>query len=778
MDYVVGNRPFVNQSRFLLDSNAWIVGDPIYDPSTFFDLIRAVPGIPDPNNDNVCFFEFEGEVNDDRFFGDNEPFQTLDGSGNVIRDDFTVFRKRKTSVPIFDDEGFVVGFTWYHQIYPAQEIISSSHQRIQPGIQVNSEGANPAHMLNQLIFEEWPHGLGNSYENFNFESLEALGVTCEEEGLQSTVLFKAEEDFEAIIENILADISAKIYLDPETGLYTFKAIRKASASETIIEVPQAAIVSDEPELETFHGERPTDKLVYVFPDRLAAFRDQTVTIPDDTQARAGRRQKITKVPLLLARNWGVARRMADFRSQEEFASTTAVKVKLNHEAIVLCLGVSFRFENNDCSYRSISYQASPDSSEVTVEAIRDFFNVQKGEIDDTPQEDYEPPRGRLEPDYAFFIHEFGRYLYKSRDSYVEILRHRANTEVGTSVVHFSEDDISYNPVWNSNALAAGGTLVADMPEGLGTLDSDGFLFVPLGADALNVEDLTGRDSDYYSGFNVCIVEREVMFIRLVEAEGENRARAIDVMRARQDTRADFHPKGAPVFILPFASFSARTNPFWRNGATGWFKSQPADGGESVPLTDISPYRIDFDAPSGRPIKPGAFAMTTDFLNPYKFNRHAYKTGDSFVFTWDYGLHEGGPFLARTGAGFQGLGEPTSVTPFVGTFTLRIRDSLGNLKREFEAINGTFKPYSNAELRADFLNVEPAEFIVDVVQVEGIYESDVAQIRIELISGEGGEDSALWDGDEMIITPAGEHILISDPVFPTGELFRDIAQGIS
>ena len=71
MDYVVGNRPFVNQSRFLLDSNAWIVGDPIYDPSTFFDLIRAVPGVPDPNNDNVCFFEFEGEVNDDRFFGDN-----------------------------------------------------------------------------------------------------------------------------------------------------------------------------------------------------------------------------------------------------------------------------------------------------------------------------------------------------------------------------------------------------------------------------------------------------------------------------------------------------------------------------------------------------------------------------------------------------------------------------------------------------------------------------------------------------------------------------------
>jgi hypothetical protein len=152
---------------------------------------------------------------------------------------------------------------------------------IQIGAAVGSEppagvgNMNPAHMIREALTDRiWGMGYGDA--DIDAASFTAAADTLYAEGLGLSVVWSQQMSIEDFIDDIKRHISAVLYIDPTTGLFTLKLIREDYAIEDLPILDESNIV----EIEEATRKQPGELINCVTVTYTASLRgDQGSTDP-------------------------------------------------------------------------------------------------------------------------------------------------------------------------------------------------------------------------------------------------------------------------------------------------------------------------------------------------------------------------------------------------------------------------------------------------------------------------------------------------------------------
>lgn len=140
---------------------------------------------------------------------------------------------------------------------------------------------NPAHIIHELITNSrW--GMGYSSADIDDASFTDAANTLYIEGLGLSLLWTHNQGSEEFLHEILRHVNGSCYVDPETGLFVFKLIRRIGSTAGLLTFDELNC-----SLESF--ERPSwaemvNQVSVVYHDR-ASDKDHTVTLADMAAVR-------------------------------------------------------------------------------------------------------------------------------------------------------------------------------------------------------------------------------------------------------------------------------------------------------------------------------------------------------------------------------------------------------------------------------------------------------------------------------------------------------------
>jgi hypothetical protein len=584
-------------------------------------------------------------------------------------------------------------------------------------------GINPAHVIAELLFADYPNGLGLDQGNWDIEALEEVGVlaSAANEDLYTNWLGQNGEEVRTILGGGMQDLGLLIPFDPETGLLTFKTIREPTISEGADKTLQAShIVRPLPEIETLHFKKQSDKLVFSFSDQAYNYRDNTISIDDDGTANYLNYQTAKDVPITIATNFEIASKIAERRSQEELAGATVFKIYANREARMIVPGDSLIVPGFSEILRVSEVKVDPLMSKVTITCSVDFYGARLSDFDNTEgggQSDFNP----VAPDIAIGFIEVPEEFSQERKMFFLAPRIRAHDQIIGGGVWGSGDDTSYEFSLHEENIHTGGTLQADFDAGVSEL-AQGPLITVQGPDIANVEDLSTTPNKiklWRKGKQIAVINGEIFYLQKVTLISGSTYRLDGLIRARWDTVQQDHKANDPVIIFFYDEIEWNESLLLEPREPFFVKVAAYSGGGEITL-DAAP-KIEIDPTQGKgviPMRCPNIRVTAPVLCSPSF-----KTGQDISFAWDYmsALDPG------TGAGEQGYGNPTVPGPVDGSFILRITDLAGIVKREIPTSNLAYT-YDNADLVSDFSS-EPSSFKAKIYAVRGGWESDVTEITI-------------------------------------------------
>ncbi len=581
------------------------------------------------------------------------------------------------------------------------------------------DGANPAHILDQLLFEEYPHGLGLRGQTdvpFNVASLEALGVLTsgDNESLLFSFMANSGEEAMGSIATLMQDVGILFRFNRKVGVFEFLSVRKPTLS-AIPHASQDMLMPPEPEIATLIGDRPRDKLVFKFSDRTRNFRDNVIVRDDDSAANHRGHVKTVEVQMPNIIEYTTAVTVAERRSQEEYGNIAAISMHMNREGRALLPGDVFTIDVISSVLRVLEMQIDPRSSKVRVDVILDFYGVQKSEYEDGVAGGPAPIDTEVGGDQFTFI-EIPAYLNREQEVNIVVPRIRANNQVLRGTIHISRDDATYISMGAENASVSGGQLAEDIAIGDDVLWAEGPQFLAVGPDISGVMDLSGDDLNWRLGRQLCIIDEEIFFLQKITAMGDDLYRLDNLVRARYDTVRAAHTAGTYVYIFPISNLNVFGDLLMDPNKTLYVKSQP----ETVETLDLS----EIDAVSKTLVGKGIGPVAPLNLRTQNM-RNDYATGTAIPLWWAYRSTA----VPKTGAGLQGGGEPTSPSPIQGEFVLRFYDSTGvTLKREVSGLTTLEYTYSNSDLVSDY-GGEPASFVLRLTNVKSGLESAIEETTI-------------------------------------------------
>lgn len=583
------------------------------------------------------------------------------------------------------------------------------------GMERGLDGANAAHVIDQLLFAPYPHGAALDRSDFDMASLEAIGVALGAGGerLLTHVIANEGEEIQQTIVNIMLDIGMMLSWDPQLGKFRFVLVRAPGANLPSIsnDVRQGPL----PEIETLLEDRHIDKLVYSFPDRSRNYRDTTTTIDDDGQQRQRGNQRARNVRLSIPTDFSTAHKIAERRSQEDLAPPTRYKVYGSRAARLLYPGQAIEVVDVNEVLRVLEVTPDLMTDKVTIDALVDSYGAAASTFE--PEQGGGEAKEPAQPiaDLAVGIIEVSRYLHNDRAMRIIIPRIRGSNQVVGASLHISRDNATYTEVGVDANIHTGGTLVAAVAAGgLAELE-EGFEIAVQGVDSNDVQDLSASLDNWRAGRQVAVVGDEIMFVRNATLTAPGRMRLDGVLRGRLGTKMAAHGQGAQVFVFQFEEMLKVNDILLAPKKTIYVKSQPR--------TTVS-FPIDSVTAVSKTLKGLALAplnlvnLTTSNMSK------SFATGQDVPIVWNYRSTE----IPRTGAGMQGFGEVVTSSPFVGEFVLKIKDGGGVVKRTVVGLTAPTYLYTNANMVADFAG-EPASFVVEVYAAEAGLVSDTETMTV-------------------------------------------------
>ena len=715
LNYVIEKRPTGN---FLTQSQSW------YDPTPTlsggsFDVEAFVANA----NPDIGYLELAGDVTEELTHG-----LIVQITGNGLADgDYIVRRAEALQVQIgtsTDEFGEV------HPVYAVRTRVylstgtagANANGQIEPYTFALDDGANIAHVVADLLFDQYPDGLGldpDGLEPWDMESLEQWGIEAEALGLRASVIGLDGEHAASLLGLIMQDHGVLLIIDTlNQGKLSFVRIRKPTAPP--VDIPEHLFSGPLPERETLHGERNRNKLTFTFADRERDFSDETVMIRDDGSVYRTEYFRADTFPIASTTHFRTASVLAEQRSQEELGGGNKFPLKLTRGARHFLPGDTVSTATIDDTLRVLEVDIDPLTEEVKVTVTSDVYGVRRTDYEDPPGGGAGPPLAPAED--LFRSVEVPEHLMSIETMRIIVPRIRAHAQVFDAAIHISRDNSTYTLLGNEDGLATGGRLDAAVDATDAYYQAQGPTFLGVGPDLLTGLDLTGDDVAWSKGRQLVVFADgdnnfEIGFVRKITSLGGNQYRLDGLLRARYDTRRRAWPVGTEVYVFPNDGFQPFSDVLLEPLEDLFVKSQPFAASGAVPLTAVSPIGRTQRGKGLVPVAPEALHTTAPHLGT-----NSYGTGDDVTVRWGWSTSSS----KNTGAGYQPAGTAIGAATIKGSFLVELRTSGGTIVQT-DTVDVPTITYDNAILAA--APISETSFRVRVFHINNGFSSVHAELLI-------------------------------------------------
>lgn len=523
------------------------------------------------------------------------------------------------------------------------------------------QGANPAHIIYQLLFQPAPYGLGKDQNCYDIPSLEALGVTFETEGTRHHVGIDSGNTIESSLQVLLDETQSAVVWDATTGLWVFKAIR---AEAPLATVPIEAIAPDLPEATRHFDQNTISDLEFEYSDGETNFRKDVIPIVNDTAPVQG----IEVVPLRTVRDRESATQVAERKALVEHGRPSAQTLRILRNIDEARVGDVLDFGDHlgvNTGWRIMAMQREPDLAQTIVTVVTDPTAVDTLEarelgFDNNSPAEVATPFGAIENDLDLTLFELPGALLP--DISFQVLRTPTQGIGQAALIQSSVDDLSYvTETARYSSLSA--SIVGGFPPGDFFVEDGPVLDDSEGL--LDGNTAAFSDADAAVGRQWLILNDEILFVREFEAIGGSLLRAKGVYRARFESVQGAHADGDRAYVIFASDIQPLTVPTAGVSQDLYVKSLPQEGltfqTTALALTEVV-------QPEGKAVRPLPLTglRTADMTQ-------SYIAGQGFEVRWEYSLHSG--YEERTGAGMQNYGEVTgSGEGFDGSFIVLVADA--------------------------------------------------------------------------------------------------------
>lgn len=630
-----------------------------------------------------------------------------------------------------------------------------------PPSKVNN-GADPINAIAEIMCSPYPRGVGIPVANLDLTFFEAMQVKLAHETgpngcrMASNIIAQNGDSAGKTIQDILFDIGGVI---PQVGdKIVIYLIRQESSCPVLTDDATSPTL---PELSFVQGPRPVNRVTYLYKDRLYAFRDNDITIDDDSDQSVP--QKPTQTPLNSIIDHDVALLATDRKQIEGLIDVRTFKVTGNRQARALSPGQIFQITLFGVvnQLRISSVQRPENSSTVVMECVTDPYTPIAGVGNSTVHNNF--GSGINQPDaqlYAWIVpYDLMPHGANFGDAWVQFMPIKANSTthnndiqvtfdsggspifnyVQTNENFFIQGLLTLSPVSDTLLPLSGKNSTIEINIECNTLVDDTGVAVAaadLDFDISNFPDLTNYPERWRNGENCCAIEGvdgidgnfiEVIYFMAITPSvnahcyiltGILRHRMIKIRDINAEysgrvvlfRRADLNP-----ILLPNPTVGAVWSP--TNSMTAKSFAVNSNGDTQLLAGNAVTTRRIFA--SFNPLPPANFrSADADLLYP----RFTFNYASDCVFKWT-----NRPLIHGIGtiAGTQLAGVACSPVPvpFEGTLFIRIyTDSLlGTLKRTIKVAQGSKKVYNALQLFADFGFIAPGStfYVTYQVNVNGI-----------------------------------------------------------
>lgn len=702
-------------ATYLSDTPASMVGDFVLDGQS--EILSAIP-ILDGNSvvngaEGTGLFRFTTLQ-----FREPQPaFFTggrlrLTGNGSLPDQDYNILKVEHQVDFVFPNNKLRST-----RVYPVGGISGASVDgNIQAYTTDVTNGYNLAHLLADLWFSAWPHGIKKSQSIFDMPSMEALGTLMVTEDLRGSLIASDGKDLRALFANTHQDMGVLLPYNFTTGKLQFVSIREPSGqlpnltTDALVKVTETVVR---------HGPNKVDRLLFTFPDQENRFREQPIGVDDTGHVSRQEFFRARTVTIESTVLFPTAAKIAERRSQEEVNAVTH-KLSSNRAARLLLPGNQITAAGIPEVLLVTAVTTDPLSGLVVVDCMPDFLGAKKSAFIAPSGEPVTPVQLAL-PDLMFKAFEIPEWISGPFQA-VAALRVRAHNQITGAVIHISRDDSTFTAKTTDLTNMQGGDLtnaiaIDDLME-----QDLGPIFDLVGPDIANVLDLSADLVSWRSGRQLVCINDELFFLKTIDSLGGNSYQMRGLIRARYDTRPAAHAAGSDIYIFQDDDGSPITDVLIEPQVTLYMKSQ-AFGNGSTDLGSVDSDSLALYGKGIRPVPVSDIRFNT-LTDPAGVSTHSWVgTGSTDLdITWGYFT----PQSTASGAGFSGAGTPQFAADPEGLFLVEILDSGDNIIRSLTRTPNNYI-YTETNRLADFSAAEPATFKVRVTQLRaGLLADTVTQ----------------------------------------------------
>lgn len=606
-----------------------------------------------------------------------------------------------------------------------------------------NNGAKPAAAIVDIMCSPYPQGVGIPIANLDNGFFSAAASALSVEGLLANVVCLDGNKASSLVNDILSDIGGII---PQVG---DKIILILIRKETSIPVfTTDALIPPLPEMVFVQGDQPTNRVTYVYKDRQLAYRDNDVTVDDDS-VQQGRMQSV-QTALNSVIDLDIANIVTDRKQMENLVNVRTYTVTANRQARALSPGQVFSTSALG-QVRIVSVQRPDQSSSIVLECVADIYSPIAGAGGGGTREvaiagvDIGLNSVRpVYPDAQLFMWVVPYDLVPPgsdfADCWVQFLPIRSTiyTEQENVMVSF---DTGLSPIYNlltvNSAFFIQGLLTT-----LVTASAYWDFVFPISSDTYQVEiniqnftctddtgaliaatdldfdvglfpDLTNYPERWRNGENCCAIENqagkvcEIFYFKSITVSpnahcyylnGVLRNRIIKNLNPNEQysgrvvlfRKRDLDPVKIPN-PTSLASWSLTNTLKAQSNAIGVDGALQLEPGKATVQQQL--YT------SLSPLPPANFRSADADTNSA---RYSWAAGANLVFKWtNRPLIQG--VGSSCGTQLAGIAISGTAIPFEGTLTIKIYDNSVNLnlKRTFTITTGVTQTYTNAQLVTDF-----------------------------------------------------------------------------
>lgn len=642
VEYVLERRP---STGLLTDSEPW------YEPNlTLTGPTYGLTGFVSSADENVGYLEVSG---DRTAFFKTRTFVQLTGNG-LPNGQYEVLRSTTVLVTVgMTLNGYPIKETRTRVFLQGGTLGANAAGTIQVYEADDSDGANIAHSIAELLFAPFPQGMAHDpdgLEPWDLPSLEALGVEAEDDEWRASLYGSEGETGEALLGAALQDHGTMLPIDTVTGKLSFRRVRFPTG--TLPNLSSSIYANSLPEIETMHGERPVDKLIFAFKDRARNFGDMTIAIDEDGQANYEEQQRARKVPIVSTVQFFTAAALAELRSPEELAAAGEFRMEASREARDLIPGDAILADGFEEVLRVTSVGVDPLSERVKVNVLPDFYGARKTDFvngNGGGEPVIEDPEQDAQADWIEVPEQLLGGIGIGEQT-ILVPHIRAHNQISFASLWLSADDITYTLWGNDPFIQTGGVLQTSLSSTGPTFVVQGPNYDERGPDNGSLtQDLSADPTNWLLGRQLAVIVStagvEICFLQRATIVMAGVRRLDGLLRARWDTRKLDHPAGAKVYIFDRDAILPVSDALLQPLVDLYVKTQPGTTAGQVSLSAVPPIGEELAGKGVVPIRPDYVHLRA----PRK-SVPAYATGEGVTVSW--ALSSGSP---GTGAGGQNAG---------------------------------------------------------------------------------------------------------------------------